>query len=169
MAFLELAGRVADVSAIPVAAIGFGLTFWQLSKTRKAAEAARDAAETAQAAISRSNILVLIPQLQRTEEELERAVIAKSKPLIRSHLQNWRWQAGQMRGLLKVGGLAADELLTDIQVSVAGASEVASELIGSSDLDLPFLTKSVRESIARVTNELSVVASIQGIQSGGSK
>ncbi|WP_141725409.1 hypothetical protein [Micromonospora pallida] len=169
MAFLDLAGHAADVSAIPVAATGFGLTLWQLRKTRKAAEAARDAAKTAQAAISRSNVLVLIPQLQRTEEELERAVLAKSKPLIRSHLQSWRWQAGQMRGLLKFGGLAGDDLLTDIQISVSGASEIASELVGSIDVDLAELTKPVREAIARVTNELSAVASMQGIQAGGSQ
>ncbi|WP_326561968.1 hypothetical protein [Micromonospora sp. NBC_01796] len=168
MALLDVAGHIADLSALPIAAVGFGLTLWQLRKTRKAAEAARDAAHTAQAAISRSNVLVLIPQLQRIEEELERAVLSKSKTLVRSHLQSWRWQAGQMKGLLKAGSLGTDELLIDIQDSISGASEAASQLLSTGDLDLADVTKVARSSMARATNELSSIASMQGIQSGGS-
>ncbi|MEU1604127.1 hypothetical protein [Micromonospora matsumotoense] len=168
MNVLGLIGHIADISAVPIALAGFSVTFYQIKKTRKAAEAAEGAARNSQAAIGRSNLLVLIPQLQRVEEELDRAVRDASKPVVISSLQAWRWQAGQVRGLLQVGKLAKRDLLVDIQDSVSAASQAQSELTGSGgELSLAVATKDARDAIAKVTNELGAVATVQGIQAGG--
>ncbi|MGX4657546.1 hypothetical protein ACWCHM_28070 [Micromonospora sp. SCSIO 07396] len=168
MNVLDLIGHVADISAVPVAIIGFGVTYNQVKKTRKAAEAAESAARNSQKAIGRSSLLGLIPQLQRVEEELDRAIRSGSEPVVASSLQSWRWQAGQVRGLLQVGKLARRELLVDIQDSVSAASQAQIELSGSGgDLNLAAATKDVRDAIAKVTNELGAIATVQGIQAGG--
>lgn len=165
---LDLMGHVADVSAVPVALAGFGITYYQIRKTREAAEAAEGAARNSQAAIGRSNLLVLIPQLQRVEEDLDRAVRDGSEQVVISSLQAWRWQAGQVRGLLEVGRLASRELLVDIQDSVSAASQAQIELAGSGgELSLAIATKDARDAIAKVTNELGAVATVQGIRAGG--
>ncbi|GHJ10925.1 hypothetical protein TPA0907_52920 [Micromonospora humidisoli] len=168
MNVLDLIGHVADISAVPIAIIGFGVTYNQVKKTRKAAEAAESAARNSQTAIGRSSLLGLIPQLQRVEEELDRAIRSGSEPVVASSLQSWRWQAGQVRGLLQVGKLASRELLVDIQDSVSAASQAQIELSGSGgDLNLATATKDVRDAIAKVTNELGAIATVQGIQAGG--
>ncbi|MFC0527228.1 hypothetical protein [Phytohabitans kaempferiae] len=167
MDFFDVAGRIADVTAVPGLVTGFVITYRQLRKTRTAADAARDAAHNAQASIGRSNLLVLIPQLQRVEEELDRAVRQGVEEVVVSALQGWRWQAGQVRGLLEAGRLGNQSLLTDIQHSVTAAAVAQHNLHGPSK-NLVSTTHKVRQAIAKVTNELGAVATVQGIQAGDS-
>ncbi|WP_344398321.1 hypothetical protein [Actinomadura alba] len=166
--FYSFVERAANLTSIPFALIGFGVTFWQLSKTKKAAESARDAAKIAQGEMSRASLLTLIPQLQRVEEELERAVRLNSSELVISWLANWRWQAGQVRGLLMVISPNDKKTLKAIQASVAAAALVKSSLIDDPDLDLSASTKPARDAMSIVTNEIGALATTHQIQTGGS-
>src|SRR6266571_3879160 len=155
VSFHGLVQQAAEYTAIPFAMIGFGITFWQLSKTRRAAELARDAARLAQSDISRGSLLILIPQLQRVEEELERAVRIDSADMVLSWLGNWRWQAGQARGLLAIASPGNRGILKALQSSLAAAAIVRSHLIDSSDDDsLAAMTRPARDAITNVTNQL---------------
>lgn len=157
--------HITIISTIPLALIGFGFTLWQVRKTRTAAEAARDAAKNAQRGIGRGSLLVLIPQLQRTEEELERAVRSGYSDIAMSWLGTWRWQAGQLRGLINVASTDR-AVLRAIQASVVAAAEAKTELVGSIGVDLVIATKDVRTAIAAVTNQLGELAVVQGMQMG---
>jgi hypothetical protein len=158
---VELAAAYAT---IPLAIVGFGFTIYQISKTRKAAEAAADAARSTQYGIIRNSLLILIPQLQRVEEELERAVRAESDDLVVTWLSNWRWQAGQVRGLLAQASPQNRKVLSSLQSSIAMAAQVKSAIIDGPLEELPIITKAARDAIADVTNELGALAATQGVQ-----
>ncbi|MFI7447896.1 hypothetical protein ACIBQX_10400 [Nonomuraea sp. NPDC049714] len=161
----DIVEQVANYSAIPLALLGFSFTLWQLLKTRRAAEAARDAARAAQQSIARNSLLMLIPQLQRIEEELDRAVHVSSLELTMAWLTSWRWQAGQVRGYLSVVSVTDKKVMKVLQSSVMKASVAKTDLIdGAEGLDLVLATKTAREAIAAVTNELGVLAAMQGAQ-----
>ncbi|WP_435233013.1 hypothetical protein [Micromonospora aurantiaca (nom. illeg.)] len=167
MRFLDLMGHVADVSALPIAVAGFGITLWQIKRTRKVAEAARDSAVAAQSAIQRSNLLVLIPQLLEIEAKLERAAKDGMEEVITSNLRAWRWQAGQVKGLLEKAGGAAPTLLTALQDSIAAAAQLQTELVGVTAVDWPAATLDVRGAIAGVTNELGALSAARSTETGG--
>lgn len=154
------------ITAIPLAILGFGIAIWQIRKTRTAAESALKAAGETQRGIGRSTILLLIPQLHRTEEELERAIGGGHQDLVLSWLSTWRWQAGQLRGLLKVAAPNERGVLKSIQESIVISMDLRNELLGIANGDLIAATKAVRTSISAVTNGLGELAILQGMQIG---
>lgn len=150
-----------------MAALGFGLTIWQTTKARKSADAAKKAARDTAHGISRASLLVLIPQMQRVEEELEQAVRDKSVDLTISWLSTWRWQAGQARGFLNSSSTDQQKMLDDLQSSVTAARGAKSKLIETTGPpDVVACTKQVRQAIGRVTGELGTLAASYGIQVG---
>jgi hypothetical protein len=163
--YVELASAY---SAIPFALAGFGFTIWQIVKTRTAAESALDAARSAQHSIVRNSLLMLIPQLQRVEEELERAVRTQSEDSVVTWLSSWRWQAGQVRGFLAEASPHNKQVLSALQSSIAMAAQVKSAIIDGPLEDLPIITKAARDAIADVTNELGALAAMQGARIGAS-
>lgn len=147
--------HVETIASLPLVAVGFWLARRQLIRTRKAAEAAKIAAERAKAEASRAGILALIPQLRQIEEEIGRAVRSGSPELVLTWSASWRWQAGQLRGHLEVVEHGNDTLLTALQESVASASIAQASLMrATGGVDLQRATRRLVESIAKVTNEL---------------
>jgi hypothetical protein len=169
MSFNAVVQDTAAYTAIPLALAGFGITFWQIARTRRVAEAARDAARSTQSDIIRSSLLILIPQLQRVEEELDRAIQIGSDDLAMTCLANWRWQAGQVRGYLSRTSKGNRQIISSLQSSIAMAAQVKSAIIDSSAADLADITKSARDAIADVTNELGMLAAVQGTSIGDEK
>ncbi|MFD4725006.1 hypothetical protein ACFWNW_07960 [Streptomyces seoulensis] len=157
----------ATVTSIPFAVVGFGVTIWQSRQAKNAAEAARDAAREATDNISRASLLVLIPQMHRVEEELERAVRDKSVDLALSWLSTWRWQAGQARGFLSSSTADEVEVLSALQASVTAARSSKAKLIDSQGVDIVAATKQALSAIGKVTGELGALAASYGIQMGG--
>ena len=158
--------HAAAIAAIPLAIAGFGFTLWQIRKARTAAEAARDAAKEAQRGIGRGTLLLLIPQLQRTEDEVERAIGDGKQDLMFSWLAIWRWQASQLRGLLKVAAPDERGILKAIQKSMVATADLKTELFGIQNSDLVDATREVRTAITAVTNGLGELAVVQGMQIG---
>jgi hypothetical protein len=167
VAFLDTIGHIADISAIPVAVVGFGATIWQTRRARTAAEAARRAAQASRVAMGRASLLVLLPQLHRVEEELERAVRSDGVDLVFVWLGTWRWQAAQTRGLLNIASPREKKVLKLLQTSIMAASTTKAEILTDPQSDLLISTKAVRESISLVTNELGTLAIEQGLNAGG--
>lgn len=153
-------------SAIPLALSGFGVTIWQTTKAKRAAEMASRSAQEAKERIGRSSLLVLLPQLHRAEEQLERAVRDGSVELTISWLSTWRWQASQMRGLLDESDPPQREIAVSLQASISSATSAKEKLISNSAPDVVTSTRSVRTAMGKVTGELGAMASSQGMQSG---
>ena len=168
MSLYNLFEHAATVTAIPFAIIGFGVTIWQTIKARTAAEAARDAANSAKVQVSRSNLLLLIPQLQKAEEELERAVTGDSTSAVIYWLGIWRWHGSQLRGYLSITLPSDRKILKLLQSSLTVAGATKNQLVGPDAHELAKETKAVRDAIVLVTTELGALAASQSSEIGDS-
>jgi hypothetical protein len=160
--------HVSIIGSIPLALTGFGITFWQLLKTKKAAIAARLAAENATRNINRSTFIMLVPQLMTVEGELDEAVRRGSLELTLLSLRTWRSHAVQVRGLLDLVAPGDNpKVLRAIQNSVSSVVSAKSRLTETPGEDLAMATRQVRKAIATVTTELGVLAVAELAEVGG--
>jgi hypothetical protein len=160
--------HISTISAVPLALVGFGITFWQLFKTRRAALAARIAAENATRNINRGTLIMLLPQLMYVEGELDEAIRRRSLDLTLSSLRTWRSQATQVRGLIALVAPGDNEkVLKSIQSSVSAVVSAKRRLTESPNDDLVAATRVVRKAIAAVTDELGILAVAELAEVGG--
>ena len=98
-----------------------------------------------------------MPQLQRVENDLERAVDGDERVLVRYQLEAWRWQAGQLRGLVGLALHRDHPIIRDLQESVSLASQAK---IALSNVARPMnlSTRAVRQSIAAVNDQCATLA-----------
>ncbi|MFI1612202.1 hypothetical protein [Streptomyces platensis] len=165
MTFYEIVDVTTTSLGIPLALAGFGLTFWQAHGAKRAAEQARDAAESTRERLIRSSLIALIHQLIKTEEELDRAVHEGEVRMAISWTNTWKWQASQAKGLLKAANSEEQKILRGLQTSIVASGEAKNVLI-SNPGDLVADTANVRTSIVKVTGELSSLAASLGFQIG---
>lgn len=159
--------KVSTFASIPLATIGFGIAFWQINKTKKAAEAARDAAQESAIDVSRSNIVAIISELHRIETEIERAVETRSLPLFFSWSNTWRRQAGRLTGYITFINPDENKITVLLQESIAFAAIVKDQLTTREPNDLIRATRNVRAAIANVTNELGALEAVYGLSKKG--
>lgn len=156
--FYSVIDVLSTTLSLPLAIIGFGVAYFQIRKTRAAAESARDAALAARSDASRAAILILLPQLQRVEEQIDRAVETRSVELVLSWSNAWRWQASQLSGHIDVVASSRPQLPQLLQASVMAASTAKTALVGSSTPpDIARATKRMRDAIMAVTSELGAL------------
>jgi hypothetical protein len=163
-------------SALPLQLIGFGLAIWQIRKAlvearqaKTAAESARDAAKATQESIANNNLLILLPQCQRAESDLEWAIRRGDPDLVIHYLGVWRWQAGQLRSLLAGTNSPETELLSELQNSIAICAQTKIAL-QSPGVDVLKKSKAVQLSIANVTGKIGELAAqhtVNGRQTNG--
>jgi hypothetical protein len=151
--------------SIPLQALGFGLTFWQIRKTRKSADAAKTAALGAQAQIGSNLLLVVLPQLNQIETNLEWAISNSNRIAVVHYLGSWRWQAGQVRGHLERQGEEDEEFLTMLQSSIATAADTKLAIQDPST-DLTKRTRAALKSIAAVTGLVGEMTARNSIEKG---
>lgn len=157
------------VAAIPLQLIGFAVAIWQIRKAINSADAAKKAAARTEAQISGNLMLVILPQLNQTETNLEWAVGRSDRDAAIHYLGSWRWQAGQLRGHLGRQGKTSDDLMKQIQTSIAAAADTKLALLDTS-ADVGKRCKAAQKSIAVVTGlvgELSATNQIEGTSSDG--
>lgn len=159
--------HVTTAAGIPLALIGFGVTWWQLKKTKSAAQAAASAAEQAQSQLRKLNLVSLLPQLARIEEGLDEAVSASSAQMLRFWIASWRWQAGEIRGYLNFENPDEKKLMKTIQASIASASDVRNSLHSTPNSRYVTMTGDLRKLMGRVTGELGTLTTKQGATVGG--
>ncbi|KUM40239.1 hypothetical protein AR689_02235 [Arthrobacter sp. EpRS71] len=105
---------------------GFWVALWQIRKTKSSADSAKAAAEDAATRLENSSALILIPQLQECGSELVRAVHANQQELLLKLITRWRWQAGQLRGLLDDEEPTHKRTNRNIQTSITVAGQLRS-------------------------------------------
>lgn len=157
------------VLAIPLQILGFSLAIWQIRKAVNSAEAAETASKRAESQIAGNMLLVILPQLNQTENNLEWAVSRSDRSAIIHYLGSWRWQAGQLRGHLARQGDSTDNLLTQIQSSIAVAADTKLALQDEAT-DVSKRTKAALKAIASVTGlvgELTAKNQFEGITGNG--
>jgi len=153
--------HVSTVFSIPLALAGFTIAIWQLAKTRKAADAARRAAVSALEQVQRLNLVGLLPQLSRIDDEIDRAVQVQSTEILRFWISQWKWQAGGARGYLNPSLRDEEKVMRLIQSSIVAASDVRRALHTVAPDQLVTATADLRRSISKVTSELGMLAARQ--------
>lgn len=144
--------------AIPLQLLGFGLALWQIRKAVNSSRAAKEASQRTEEKISGNLLLVILPQLTQTETNLEWAVSQTDRHATIHYLGSWRWQAGQLRGLLARSESEHEELMTKIQASIAAAADTKIALQHES-ADIPKRSKSALKAIAVVTGLVGELSS----------
>lgn len=150
--------KINSYSSIPLQVVGFSIAYWQIRKAKSAAESAREAISSTESAIAKNRILTLVPHLRRIEQALASAIEKDSAELVIIQLDEYRFNAAELRGTLDSLGVANPELLTSIQDSF-GQLSVAIRAIRKNPTDLSRKTATVRESIMKVTTNITEKAS----------
>lgn len=158
MHWYHLLEGINTYTAIPLQVGGFGIAIWQIKKARNSADSARQAIISTQDAIARNNLLLLIPQLRRLEQQLQSAIKGDHRDLVGSHLDDWRYHASTLRGVLEQVGDGTTELLQHVQASVTQA-RYARLAIQKSSADIVKATRLAQGAIMRVTDEATTIAS----------
>ncbi|TQS45887.1 hypothetical protein [Cryptosporangium phraense] len=153
-----------DWSALPLQLIGLGIAIWQIRKAfaeasaaRAAAERAEQAAKNTQVSLMRNHLLILIPQLQRAESDIEWAIGRADPDSIIHHLGVWRWQASQLKGMAGAAIRRDPGLETSIDDSLDAAA-LAKVALQNHSGDVAKKTRGVQLSIAAVTKRIGELA-----------
>jgi hypothetical protein len=149
-----------DIIGIPLTIAGFIFAIVQIYKTKNSANAAKTAASDAVSSISSNYLLILLPQLNRVESELDTAVDQDDRRLAAAHMSQWRWQAGQVRGWLSGDDPSSKKVAKLIQTSITLAATAKLDALDKAQ-DLPSVARPVQEAIAAVTGELGQLSSRQ--------
>lgn len=150
--------------SIPLTVVGFAAAIRQATKARTASELAKEAAQRAEALLSKNQLILLIPILHRAEGDLETALEHGERRLVEYHLSSWRWHSSQFRSYL-TDSAADKKLAKSVQASIALAAETKLRL-GESESDMGKICIPVREAIAAVTGELGRLAADETSRTG---
>ena len=140
-------------ASIPLAVAGFWIAIVQIKKTRKVADAAKNAALSTESKIVGNLLLVVLPQLAQTETNLEWAIGRNDRTAAMHYLGSWRWQAGQVRGHLLSQADAPSDFLSVIQTSIATAADTRLSL-QVENVDIKKRSRSAQQAIAAVTGQI---------------
>jgi hypothetical protein len=145
---------------LPLTIVGFALTLIQVSRAKSKAEAARKAAVDARDQMSQNYLLVLLPQLHRTEDDLDSAIRDGEARLVLHHMSVWRWQAGQVRQMLEADPDGNKKSIRALTKSIALAARTKNDVMAAQKDQLLEITRAVSESIATATSEVGALAVI---------
>lgn len=152
-------GLAMGVLGVLATVIGLSVAFWQIRKTRSAAEAARDAVTTTEGRLAKAELLQLIPALVEVDGTLEDRVRTGASPEeVAEQLTKWRDSANEVLGVLEGRDYASDEFLTILTESAEEATRVRAELPGDAG-ERRIATKDVRAAISSVCGKAGVLKS----------
>jgi hypothetical protein len=144
-------GNWLSLGQLIAAVLGFGLAFWQLSRTA-------NAVERTERRLQANELLYALPQLYRLEQDLDEAVRAPNPSVettIRM-LNEWRRQSATVIAFIGSAG-GNDDLQAELQNSVALAGAAKNALVNGKTNPLA-VTNQVRASIEKVCRDIPQVA-----------
>lgn len=130
-----------------VGLLGVIATFIQLLRTQGSVKAARAAIDRTEKHLALNQVLVLLPQLQKLEGDLDVAVSAGAREAVIRHLVEWRRLASEVAGLIEAQAYADPTRVDQLQASAVTAAVTKSQLTGTAR-DIVSGTKTVRAEIA---------------------
>lgn len=158
---------IADWASI-VGLADLGAAFYQLMRTKSAVAAANDAIRRTEAHLALNQVLVLLPQLQKLEDDLDAAVHGQSREAVLRHLGSWRSVSMEVYGLVReqeyVDAAAAEQL----RESAVSAAAAKSQLVGT-EKDVVTTTRTVRREIAGAASYAGVLSGQLKAYSGGAR
>lgn len=142
---LSLIGLVCTVA-------GFALAYWQIRRTANATVATRAAVS----ALSRAQLLFLIPQFQVLETELDLAISMKQegRQLALRVMTSYVHLAHEVAGLIAVHALGDPGLADELRASAKLATEAKNQIY-TSRAAIAAITSELRTSMSSIGGSLS--------------
>jgi chemotaxis protein histidine kinase CheA len=154
---LAIWGLVLSFVGLAVTAVGFILAIKQLRKTATAAEAATAAISGANAQMVHNHLLILLPQIQTLEADLDAAIIAGEKEDAARALVSFSHAANQIAALLTSNTRPSTDasLEQELRSTAKKASELKAAIVKGSKKTLPVLLGAVAQEIGAVSARCS--------------
>lgn len=133
---------------------GFWAAFIQIERVKTAAEAARDNSVAGTLRIRYNQLIILLPQLQILEVELDTAIRDDDKQAFGRCLVRWRNTSGQVVGILEKMDTEYDETAESFDKSMETARVLKSK-ISTSTSPLNKLTAGPRVELSASTDLLA--------------
>jgi chromosome segregation ATPase len=161
LTFVEQVSLISGLLTPP----SLGIAIFQLRKTRTAAEASRVAVVETARGLATYQALLLLPQLERLEAELDEAVKAAAdnaddadalkvaRDKAEKVLLSWRQHCSRLRGLLSAADVNAPDIDVILQESVVLAGSAKNDLV-TRKKSLGRAVSGVGKSITEVNNQL---------------
>jgi hypothetical protein len=146
------------VAGFPLTILGFALTWWQARKAAKAADAARVATSRTRKQLTSNQLLVRIPQLGWIARELDVAIEGDNREFARRFLDQWRSEAGNIRGILGADRGEDGALLRQIQEAVSLAAAAGTQLLMTTGFPVSNDCARARDAINATCDALNVWA-----------
>jgi hypothetical protein len=158
---------ITTIASIPFALIGFAITWWQLVKTRDAANAAKAAALRATAQFSRMTLVSALPQLRQIDDEMDCAIREQSAEALRFWISRWKWEASDTRGHLSETIKEEARIMRAIQSSLTAASDLGRAMHATAPDQLAAVTDDLMRSVDKITAELGTLAAKKALETDG--
>jgi hypothetical protein len=141
------------IAGLPLALVGLYLTWRQARNAANSAKAAQAAIESTELKIRIKQLMTLIPQLRWIAVELEDAINTRNEAGARKQLDGWRWQAGNIQGILSAADPDEIQILRGLQQSVGLARVAGSALLEGGPVSS--VCAKARASIVTVCDDLN--------------
>jgi hypothetical protein len=140
-----------DILGLCITIVGFGFTFWKLRRTRKAAEAARDAAREAQAQVTQLGAVIALQEVLTEMEDVKTLLRQQAWSILVVHLPKMRRVLIQIRESAPNLGADAQKSFQGAIASLRTFEERAHRLLsgGASDPDIP---RMIGKTISNIDN-----------------
>lgn len=140
------------VAGLVVSVVGFGVAFWQLIRTANAAKATKSAIERAERRMATNHLLVLLPNFQLIENDLDAAAQNDDPGLARRALVAYAHFATEVAAILQSQERVDQTLITDLRTSATLASQAKAILIDApKGKSTRQVTKDARERISSLS------------------
>jgi hypothetical protein len=156
MVHMSTFDRLAEWSSI-VGLAGVVIALVQLVRTRRAVKATGLAIARTERRLALSQVLVLLPQLQKLEADLDAAVASTAREAVIRHLAEWRRLGSEIHGLVEDQAYAEADGLTQLQTSIVTAAASKARLLDT-DSNLVGGTKAARRDIAAACEYLGALS-----------
>lgn len=148
-------GDVFGLAQVLIAIFGFAVAIWQIARTASAAEAtAKATAETADAVGRRllsNDLLLMLPELHRLEDEVDSAVDSKSPEACSRALLSYQRRGRAIVAQLKTdSAYAEDPLILALEAAASAASSAKGQIQGGSQDALADVVKTFRAKVGKV-------------------
>jgi hypothetical protein len=151
------------VAGLPLAFWGLWLTWMQAKRATNAAVQTGAAVQRTQLQLQANQLLVLIPQLRLISTELDWAIQDNDRSLTKRQLDNWRWQASHVRGILSSADPEQRKILASLQTSIGLAASAGSSLLASNKA-VNLVAINARTAISGTCDALSMWAGHRSTQ-----
>jgi hypothetical protein len=136
--------------------LGFIIAIWQIRKSIRASEAAARAVRATANRLASNQLLLLIPQLELLDFELDIAIRTNDRESVERTLVRWRYLSSKVRGVLL--SVNSDPMIVELLQKSAGLATITKSALQEQAKPLPAATKRVTAAISEVCDEITALS-----------